>query len=95
MSITEETVRKVATLARLQISDEETALYTEQISRILDTMEQLNALPTDGVEPMAHAVEMAIPERADVVTNDNKREAILSNAPDAADGCFRVPKIIE
>ncbi|MBF0164609.1 MAG: Asp-tRNA(Asn)/Glu-tRNA(Gln) amidotransferase subunit GatC [Magnetococcales bacterium] len=95
MSITEQTIRHVATLARLQISDAEIQTYTDQLSRILGLMEQLRAIPTDGVAPMSHAVEMSIPEREDRVENGDRRDAMLANAPDAEEGCFRVPKIIE
>ncbi|MEO5345664.1 MAG: Asp-tRNA(Asn)/Glu-tRNA(Gln) amidotransferase subunit GatC [Magnetococcus sp. YQC-9] len=95
MSITEETIRHVATLARLQISGAEIQTYTDQLGRILEMMEALRAIPTEGVAPMSHAVEMTIPERDDGVVNDNRRAAMLANAPDSEEGCFRVPKIIE
>ncbi|MBF0628880.1 MAG: Asp-tRNA(Asn)/Glu-tRNA(Gln) amidotransferase subunit GatC [Magnetococcales bacterium] len=95
MSITVETVRHVATLARLEISAEETGIYTEQLSRILGLMEQLQSIPTEGVAPMSHAVAMTMPERDDTVTNTNQRDTLLANAPDSEEGCFRVPKIIE
>ncbi|NGZ07685.1 MAG: Asp-tRNA(Asn)/Glu-tRNA(Gln) amidotransferase subunit GatC [Magnetococcales bacterium] len=95
MSITEDTIRHVATLARLEISSAELPAYTGQIARILGLMEQLRAIPTDGVEPMSHAVEMTIPERLDQVVNTDQRALLLANAPDVEAGCFRVPKIIE
>ncbi|GAB0058931.1 Glutamyl-tRNA(Gln) amidotransferase subunit C [Candidatus Magnetaquicoccaceae bacterium FCR-1] len=95
MSITEETIRHVATLARLEISDAEIHTYTDQLARILGLMEQLRAIPTDGVASMSHAVAMTTPEREDRVVNENRRDAMLANAPDAEEGCFRVPKIIE
>ncbi|MBF0294493.1 MAG: Asp-tRNA(Asn)/Glu-tRNA(Gln) amidotransferase subunit GatC [Magnetococcales bacterium] len=95
MSITADTVRHVATLARLEISPEEIDTYAEQLNRILGLMEQLRQIPTDGIEPMSHAVEMTLPEREDRVVNADRRDALLANAPDAEEGCFRVPKIIE
>ncbi|MEO5348288.1 MAG: Asp-tRNA(Asn)/Glu-tRNA(Gln) amidotransferase subunit GatC [Magnetococcus sp. YQC-3] len=95
MSIDAQTVRHVATLARLQVSAPEVEAYAEQLSRILTLMETLNQLPTDGVEPMSHAVEMIIPERDDQVVHTNQREALLACAPEAEQGHFRVPKIIE
>jgi aspartyl-tRNA(Asn)/glutamyl-tRNA(Gln) amidotransferase subunit C len=95
MSIDAQTVRHVATLARLQVSAPEVEAYAEQLSRILTLMETLSQLPTDGVEPMSHAVEMAIPERDDQVLHSNQREALLACAPEAEQGHFRVPKIIE
>ncbi|MBF0439567.1 MAG: Asp-tRNA(Asn)/Glu-tRNA(Gln) amidotransferase subunit GatC [Magnetococcales bacterium] len=95
MPITEETVRHVATLARLELPAGEIQTYTEQLSRILGLMEQLQAIPTDNVAPMSHAVEISILEREDRVVNGNQRDALLANAPDTEEGCFRVPKIIE
>ncbi|MBF0272976.1 MAG: Asp-tRNA(Asn)/Glu-tRNA(Gln) amidotransferase subunit GatC [Magnetococcales bacterium] len=95
MSITEETIRHVATLARLEITPGELQTYAGQLSRILGLMEQLRAIPTEGIAPMSHAVEMTIPEREDRVVCQDRRDALLANAPDSAEGCFRVPKIIE
>ncbi|MBF0154424.1 MAG: Asp-tRNA(Asn)/Glu-tRNA(Gln) amidotransferase subunit GatC [Magnetococcales bacterium] len=96
MGITPETVRHVATLARLAISDQEESLYAEQLSSILRLMQQLDHLDTEQVAPMSHAVEMGMPEREDRVVNGNQREALLACAPDpVAQGFFQVPKIIE
>lgn len=95
MSITPEVVRQVATLARLAITPAEESLYAGQLDRILGLMRQLDALPTAGVEPLSHVIDRAIPEREDVVTGENRREAMLANAPEAEEGHFRVPKIIE
>ncbi|MBF0309068.1 MAG: Asp-tRNA(Asn)/Glu-tRNA(Gln) amidotransferase subunit GatC [Magnetococcales bacterium] len=95
MSLDVQQVRHVASLARLAITPEEETLYSGQLSRILQLMEELNQLPTDGVPPMSHAVAVRMPERDDVVTNGNNRDALLANAPEAEEGHFRVPKIIE
>ena len=95
MSITAETVDAVAVLARLDITSEERQRYTGQMARILDIMGQLDKLPTDGVEPMSHAVSMTLPERDDVVTNGDARAAMLANAPDQEQDHFKVPKVIE
>ncbi|MBF0622447.1 MAG: Asp-tRNA(Asn)/Glu-tRNA(Gln) amidotransferase subunit GatC [Magnetococcales bacterium] len=95
MAIESEVVKHVATLARLNITSEELTTYTEQLSNILGIMDQLDQVPTDGVEPMSHAVDVQIPERDDVVTNTNNQSAMLANAPDSEEGHFRVPKIIE
>lgn len=95
MPITPETVQHVANLARLAIPPAEVAGYAEQLSRILALMEQLGRIPTDGVAPMSHAVDMVLREREDGVTNTDQRQAMLSNAPDQEEGCFRVPKVIE
>ncbi len=95
MSITTDTVRHVATLARLDLPPEETQAYAEQLSRILSLMEQLQSIPTEGVKPMSHAVDLTLPLRDDKVVNTDQREIMLANAPDSEEGCFRVPKIIE
>ena len=95
MSINADTVKHVATLARLQISAEEVETYTGQLSRILGLMEKLNQLPTADVVSMSHAVEMHIPEREDQVCNENRQEAMLVGAAESEQGYFRVPKIIE
>ncbi|MBF0184205.1 MAG: Asp-tRNA(Asn)/Glu-tRNA(Gln) amidotransferase subunit GatC [Magnetococcales bacterium] len=95
MSIDAATVKQVATLARLRVTPEEVDLYVGQLSRILTLMEALNRLPTDAVEPMSHAVAMAIAEREDVVVHGNQRAALLACAPETEQGHFRVPKMIE
>lgn len=94
MSIDTQTVHHVAQLARLKISDEENALYAEQLSRILNLMEQLNQCPTDNVSPMSHAVTLRMPEREDRVLNNNTRSHLLRGTPSHKNGYFCVPKII-
>jgi aspartyl-tRNA(Asn)/glutamyl-tRNA(Gln) amidotransferase subunit C len=95
MSIDADTVKHVANLARLNIPDDEVEGYVDQLSQILGLMDQLDTLPTDGIEPMTHAVEMVMPAREDVVVNGNARDTMLASAPDSEQGHFRVPKIIE
>lgn len=95
MSITPQVVQHVARLARLEISREETDRYAGQLSRILDLAERLNALPTGEVAPMTHAVALTMPERDDAVTGVDQRQAMLANAPDHAEECFRTPKFVE
>ncbi|MEO5366736.1 MAG: Asp-tRNA(Asn)/Glu-tRNA(Gln) amidotransferase subunit GatC [Magnetococcus sp. WYHC-3] len=95
MAITEDVVQHVARLARLDLSREETATLSGQLSHILGIMDALSRLPTDGVEPMSHAVDLVMPMRADQVTNGDQREQILHCAPDREQGHFRVPKVIE
>jgi aspartyl-tRNA(Asn)/glutamyl-tRNA(Gln) amidotransferase subunit C len=95
MSIKAETVKHVANLARLDIPDSEVETYVGQLSEILGLMDQLNSLPTEGVAPMTHAVEMTMPAREDEVVNGNSRELLLASAPDSEQGHYRVPKIIE
>lgn len=95
MSIQPKTVKHVATLARLNIPDEEIDAFSGQLSSILDLMKKLESLDTSNTQPMSHAVAMRIPEREDRVTNSNQREVLLKCAPDSEQGHFRVPKIIE
>ncbi|MBF0109352.1 MAG: Asp-tRNA(Asn)/Glu-tRNA(Gln) amidotransferase subunit GatC [Magnetococcales bacterium] len=95
MSIPPETVKQVALLARLQLDDAAVGSLAGQLGAILDLAGQLDELDTREVVPMSHPLDMPIPERADVVVNGNRREALLANAPDHVQGYFQVPRIIE
>ena len=87
-------VEHVALLARLKLSEEEEQLFTGQLNAILDYMEKLNELDTRAVEPTFHVVSHCNTMRQDEVKESLPQEASLGNAPDKAEGCFRVPKII-
>lgn len=93
--MTPEMVKKAARLSRLYLSEAEVAHYTQELSGIMDWVEQLQEVNTDGVEAMAAVGEMALRFREDVVTDGGKQEAVLANAPSADYGCFVVPKVIE
>ena len=96
MSIDEKTVRKVAKLARLAISEERLAPMAAELNGIMAWIEQLNEVDIDGVEPMTSAVEgVSLPMRDDVVTDGDNPERVLANAPKAEDGFFVVPKVVE
>jgi len=95
MAITREEVLHVARLARLALSDDEAGRLGGQLSAILDYVKQLDRLDTRDVVPTSHAVEMGTPMRDDVVEPFGDREALLANAPDRHNDCFRVPRIIE
>ena len=95
MSLTPEQVLTVAQLARLEISAEKTALYAGQLTNILGMVDQLSKADTQGVTPMAHPLEMVQRLRPDAVSEGNRRDTYLANAPSAADGLFLVPKVIE
>ena len=95
MAVTEDDVRKVADLARLQLSDEEKTLLTEELNRILSYMEKLDELDTRNVEPTSHVVPVSTPFRRDEAEAFPGRDEILALGPDVKDGYFRVPKIIE
>jgi aspartyl-tRNA(Asn)/glutamyl-tRNA(Gln) amidotransferase subunit C len=87
-------VEHVALLARLRLSAEEKQLFTGQLNAILHYMEKLNELDTGGVEATFHVVPHHNVMRGDEVRGSFSAEVSLENAPDKAQGCFRVPKII-
>ncbi|HMA17113.1 MAG TPA: Asp-tRNA(Asn)/Glu-tRNA(Gln) amidotransferase subunit GatC [Thermoanaerobaculia bacterium] len=93
--ITAETVEQVARLARLELTATEKAEMTAELDAILAYIDMLNAVDTDGVEPTTTVIPMTSVMRDDVVTPGLTREAALANAPDPADGFFRVPRILE
>ncbi|MCX7889247.1 MAG: Asp-tRNA(Asn)/Glu-tRNA(Gln) amidotransferase subunit GatC [Rhodobacteraceae bacterium] len=95
MSIDTATARKVAHLARIAVREEELPGLARELSGILSFMEQLNEVDVTGVEPMVSVTPMRLKRRADVVTDGNMPEKILSNAPDAREGFFAVPKVVE
>ncbi len=89
-----EQVRKVALLARLELTAAEEEQFTEQLSGILDYVEQLKELNTDDVEPTTRAIELSNITRTDTLQPFAERDAILDGAPDREDGFFKVPKIL-
>lgn len=95
MSLTPDQVRKVASLARLQIDDVRIDEYARELSGILDMVAALEATPTENVAPMAHPLDLHARLRADRVTEGNHREAFQAIAPAVADGVYLVPKVIE
>lgn len=95
MSIDNQTVAKIAHLARIAISDEEKTSFAAEISGILQWVEQLSEVNTDGVPLMTSVAAMKLPLRADVANDGNQQEAILKNAPESDYGCFVVPKVVE
>jgi aspartyl-tRNA(Asn)/glutamyl-tRNA(Gln) amidotransferase subunit C len=88
-------VRHIALLARLELREEEEAVFVDQLDHILHYFEKLAALDTAAVEPTAHVVAMASAYREDVVTNPPASEALRANAPARDADFFKVPKIIE
>lgn len=90
-----EQVRKVALLARLELTPEEEKQFTGQLSDILDYFDQLNQLDTEGVEPTTRAVELSNVTRPDSLESFGDRDSILSCAPEREDDYFKVPKILE
>jgi aspartyl-tRNA(Asn)/glutamyl-tRNA(Gln) amidotransferase subunit C len=88
-------IQKLANLARLDISPEALPDVANRIANVLALVDQLQALNTDHVEPMAHPLDAVQRLRADAVTEPNVREAFLAIAPASEDGLFLVPKVIE
>lgn len=95
MNITEQEVEKVATLARLELTDVEKAAFTKQLSQILTHVETLKQYDTAGVEPTATVLAQSNVFRADEVRQSLPVAQALANAPESAEGFFVVPKIIE
>lgn len=95
MSINTETARKVAHLARIAVKEEDLPALAGELSAVLAFMEQLNEVDVDGVEPMTSVTPMRLARRKDVVTDGNIQKEVLANAPDAREGFFAVPKVVE
>ena len=90
-----ETARKVASLARIAVRDEDLPRLATELSGILTFMEQLNTVDVDGVEPMVSVTPMRLKRRTDGVTDGGIQDKVLANAPDAREGFFTVPKVVE
>lgn len=95
MSLDKETVARVATLARIKVPEEDLAALAGELNQILGWIEQLNAVDTADIEPMARVVNMKLPMRQDVVTDGGRQQAVLSNGPNATAEFFAVPKVVE
>ena len=93
--VDEATVRRIARLARLQIGDAEAAGLKGELNAILKWVEQLGEVDTKGVEPMTRVVAMQLRQRKDVVTDGDKADDIVKNAPMSEDHFFVVPKVVE
>lgn len=93
--ISDETIEYVGILAKLELSEEEKEQAKKDMANMLDYIDTLNELDTSGVEPMSHAFPVNNVFREDVVTNEDDREEILANAPEAKDGAFVVPKTFD
>jgi aspartyl-tRNA(Asn)/glutamyl-tRNA(Gln) amidotransferase subunit C len=95
MAVDRDTVLRIARLARIRISDQEADALTGELSNILDWVEQLGEVETDGVAPMTSVVAMEPALREDQVTDGGLAEDIVRNAPEASHGFFVVPKVVE
>ena len=95
MSLDLDAVRRVANLARLHLEPGEDLRLQAELNGILGWIEQLQAVDTSSVEPLAGAGDMILPMRDDVVTDGGMADAVLANAPDRAGAFFAVPKVVE
>ena len=95
MSLDSKAVENIAHLARLAIDEADVPAYAENLSNILDLVEQMNQIDTIGVTPMAHPLHMAQRLREDVVTETNQRDHFQAIAPATEAGLYLVPKVIE
>lgn len=95
MSLEPDTVLKIAHLARLHLPRDDVERFAGELSTILAFIEQMSGVDTSGVVPLAHPLDMTQPLRADVVTEQDRREEFQANAPAVRDGLYLVPKVIE
>jgi len=95
MSVDKATVARIANLARIAVKEDELEPLVGELNNILDWIEQLSEVDTDGVAPMTSAVDVSLPWRDDKVTDGGYRDEILANAPQTEHGFFAVPKVIE
>lgn len=94
MKITRDDVTYVAELARIELSDEAIDRFADQIGEILDYVDLLKQVPTDGVAPTSHAITLTNAFREDKVSESSDPDISLANAPESEDGHFIVPKVI-
>lgn len=93
--INDETIEYVGILAKLELSEEEKEAAKADMERMLEYIDKLNELDTDGVKPMSHIFPITNVFREDIVTNVDERQQILKNAPEQKDGSFKVPKTVD
>lgn len=93
--ISDETIEYIGILSKLELTEEEKKKAKKEIGRMLDYVDQLKQLDTEGVEPMTHLFPIQNVFREDVVTNGDERKELQSNAPSAKDGFWKVPKTVE
>ena len=95
MSIDKDTAARVAKLARIRVDEADLPALAQEFNTILGFIEQLGEVDIDGVEPMTSVTPMRLKRRDDVVSDGDQQEKVLSNAPDAREGFFAVPKVVE
>ncbi len=95
MALTLDDIKRIATLARIEVSDSEAQETLGKLSGILGLIEQMQAVDTTGITPMSHSQDVTQRLREDVVTNTNQRALFQAIAPATQDGLYLVPKVIE
>ncbi|MEM6619938.1 MAG: Asp-tRNA(Asn)/Glu-tRNA(Gln) amidotransferase subunit GatC [Pseudomonadota bacterium] len=95
MAIDIDTARRVAHLARIEVAPDDLPALAQELSGILAFMEELTEVDVDGVEPMTSVTPMRLKRRKDGITDGGNPESVLANAPDAREGFFAVPKVVE
>lgn len=95
MSLDAATIRRIASLARIRVTDDDVAVLREELNGILGWIEQLNEVNVDGIEPLSGAARVAARLRDDMVDDGGYPDKILANAPDATGQYFAVPKVVE
>lgn len=95
MSLTNDDVRRIAKLARIAVTDDEVAATQQQLNRIFGLIEEMRAVDTAGIEPMAHAQDVFLRLREDVATAPDRRAEWQAVAPAVENGLYLVPKVIE
>lgn len=95
MSVDTATVKRVARLARIAVSEEDAQRMTGELNTILGFVEQLNEVDVSGVEPMTSVIPMEMKKRQDAVTDGDKADDIVANAPATDENFFLVPKVVE
>ena len=95
MSIDKDTAARVARLARIKVDPDALGALAGEFNTILGFIEQLNEVDVEGVEPMTSVTPQRLKRRADVVTAGDQQDKVLANAPDAREGFFAVPKVVE
>ena len=95
MSIDQSTAASVAKLARIRVEPEALPALAEEFNTILGFIEQLEEVDVEGVAPMTSVTPQRLKRRADVVTDGDKQDKVMANAPDAREGFFAVPKVVE
>ena len=88
-------IQKLLELSQISLDDDELALLQEDLTSIINFVQTMQKVPTDGVEPLAHPLDLVQALRPDIVRKDFSRDQLQDTAPDVVDGLYRVPKVIE